>query len=181
MSNILRSRRGSILIEAAFAFPVLVLILLSMAEFGEAFTIKRRNVQVAGTAADLVAQVSCVMTSDLTDVAKIGATILAPYSYSASIAGLSVTAVMQNASNATVEWSWSTGTLSAGTAGTAFSLPSGLVSSGQEVIVAETSYKFVPTFGSFLTGGVTFTAQAFNKPRLGATVALQTTCSPDQL
>ncbi len=181
MSNFLQSRRGSILIEAAFAFPVLVLILLSMAEFGEAFTVKRRNVQVAGTAADLVGQASCVMTSDMTDVAKIGATILAPYAYSSTIAGLSITAVTQNASNATVAWSWSTGTLAAGTAGAAFSLPSGLVSAGKQVIVAQTSYKFVPTVGSYLTGGVTFTAQAFNKPRLGATVSLESSCSPDQL
>ena len=69
MSDFLRSRRGSILIEAAIAFPVLVVILLGMVEFGVAFTVKRRNAQVASTAADLVAQVSCVTTSNLQDIA----------------------------------------------------------------------------------------------------------------
>jgi len=182
MKEFLSSRRGSVLLEAAIAMPILVLILLSLAEFGEAFTIKRRNAQVASTAADLVAQVSCVSSSQagtassLQDIANIAATILAPYSYSASIAGLSVTSVMQNASNATVQWSWATGSLTAGTAGNSFSLPSGLVSQNQTVIVAQASYTFTPPVGSYLTGGVTFQAQAFNKPRLGTAVALQTSC-----
>ncbi len=182
MRNFFSNRRGSVLLEAALAMPILVLILLSLVEFGEAYTIKRRNAQVASTAADLVAQVSCVSSSQagtassLADIAKIAATILQPYSYSASIAGLSITSVVQNASNATVQWSWATGTLTAGTAGNTFALPSGLVSSTQTVIVAQASYTFTPPVGSYLTGGVTFTAQAFNKPRIGTSVALQTSC-----
>ncbi len=182
MSKLLRSRRGSILIEAAIAFPVLVIILLGMVEFGVAYTVKRRNAQVASTAADLVAQVSCVTTSDLQDIASIGATILAPYSYSsstpASIAGLSITSVMQNANNATVQWSYATGnlTLSAASQGDTYSLPSGLVSQGQAVIIAEASYNFTPAIGQFLTGVVTFSATAYNMPRQSSSVALQGSC-----
>jgi Flp pilus assembly protein TadG len=176
MGRFLEDRRGSILIETAVVIPLLVVILFSLAEFGEAFTIKRRNAQVASTAADLVAQVSCVMTSDLQDIANIAATILKPYSSSASIAGLRITSVVQNANSATVQWSHATGTLTAAQTGASFSLPPSLVSQSQTVIVGEASYNFVPPVGNFLTGGVTFSAQAFNKPRLSNTVALQTSC-----
>ncbi len=177
MSNFLRNRRGSILLEAAIAFPVLILMLFSMVEFGEAFTVQRRNAQVASTAGDLVAQVSCVTTSSLQDISKIGATIVAPYSYSASIAGLRVSVVMQNANNATVQWSYAApGTLAALSQGGTYSLPAGLASQNQAVVIAETSYNFTPAIGSFLTSGVTFSAKAYNKPRLTATVALQSSC-----
>jgi Flp pilus assembly protein TadG len=178
MRNFLRSRRGSILIEAAIAFPVLIVILLGMVEFGVAYTVKRRNAQVASTAADLVTQVSCITTSNLQDIASIGAIILAPYPYSTStsIAGLRITSVMQNANNATVQWSYATGTLGATSQGSTYSLPSGLVSQSQAVVIAEASYSFTPVIGQFLTGVVTFSAKAYNKPRLTSSVTLQGSC-----
>jgi Flp pilus assembly protein TadG len=162
MRRFLKSRRGSILIEAAIAFPVLIAILSGMVEFGQALTVKRRNAQVASTAADLVAQVSCVTAGDLQDTAKIAATILAPSTYSAAIAGLRITSVMQNANNATVDWSYAIGTLGAGAQGGTYALPAGLASQGQAVIVAEASYSFTPALGKFLTSPIAFQAKAYN-------------------
>ena len=176
MRKFLRNRRGSILIEAAIAFPVLIVILLGMVEFGQAFTVKRRNAQVASTAADLVAQVSCVTTGDLQDVSKVAAAILAPFSYSAAIAGLRITSVMQNANNATVQWSYASGTLGAASQGGTYSLPAGLASQDQAVVIAEASYNFTPAIGTFLTSVITFSAKAYNKPRLTSSVALQGVC-----
>jgi Flp pilus assembly protein TadG len=132
MKYFLSSRRGSVLIEAALVMPLLVLILFTLAEFGEAFTIKRRNAQIASTAADLVSQVSCVSASQtgtpssLQDIATIASIIMQPYSYSGSIAGISVTSVAQTGGNALIQWSWATGTLTPGTAGGSFSMPPGL-------------------------------------------------------
>ena len=176
MRKFLKNRRGSILIEAAIAFPVLIVLLLGMVEFGQAYTLKRRNAQVASTAADLVAQVSCVTAAGLQDVSKIAAAIVAPYSYSASIAGLRITSIMQNASNATVQSSYALGTMGAASQGGAYALPAGLASQNQAVIVVEASYNFTPAIGNFLTSAVTFTAKAYNKPRLSTFVALQPSC-----
>jgi Flp pilus assembly protein TadG len=176
MRKFLKNRRGSILIEAAIAFPVLIIILLGMVEFGQAFTVKRRNAQVASTAADLVAQVSCVTTGDLQDVSKVASAILAPISYSAAIAGLRITSVMQNANNATVQWSYALGTLGAAGQGGTYALPAGLASQDQAVVIAEASYSFTPAIGTFLTSAITFSAKAYNKPRLTSSVALQPSC-----
>ncbi len=166
MRTFLSSRRGSILIEAAIAFPVLIAILLGMAEFGEAYTARRKNEQVANTVADLVSQVSSITTAQLTDIANIRTTILQPYS--ATPSGLRISSVVQNASNATVQWSFAIGNLTATKTGATYSLPTGLITQTQTIIVAESTYTFTPTVGSYLAGGVTFDAVAYYTPRLGS-------------
>ena len=72
--------RGSVAIESAIIFPVLVLIFLGMVEMSQAFTVKRRVQNVANSTADLVAQSQTVTTSDLNDIASIGAQLMLPFS-----------------------------------------------------------------------------------------------------
>jgi Flp pilus assembly protein TadG len=174
MKTFLSDARGSILLEAAIALPVLIAVLLGMVEFGEANMASRKNAQVAASIADLVSQQIKVTTSQLNDMANIQATILQPYS--ATPAGLRVSSViLQNGnatSNAGVQWSVGWGNLSALTAAqgnqTNFTLPSGLTSQGSTIIVAESSYTFTPTIGSYLTSGVTFDSVAYYMPRITA-------------
>ncbi len=176
MAKIVSSRRGSILVEAAVVMPVLAVLLVGTAEFGEAFMIKRRINQFASTSADLVAQQSCVTTANLQDVASIGSTLLQPFAYSSAIAGVQISSVIQNAGGASVQWSYGSGSLAGLTANSAFSLPSGLISQTQTIIVARTSYVFTPTLGSFLGTSITFTAAAYNYPRVVSAVPLKTSC-----
>jgi Flp pilus assembly protein TadG len=174
MRTFLSGTRGSVLLEAALAFPVLITVLLGMVEFGEAYTVSRKNAQVAASIADLVSQQIKVTTSQLNDMANIQATILQPYS--ATPAGLRVSSViLQNGnatSNAGVQWSVGWGNLSALTTAqgnqTNLTLPSGLTSQGSTIIVAESSYTFTPTIGSYLTSGVTFDSVAYYMPRITA-------------
>jgi Flp pilus assembly protein TadG len=174
MKTFLSDASGSILLEAAIALPVLIAVLLGMVEFGEANTVSRKNAQVAASIADIVSQQIKVTTSQLNDMANIQATILQPYP--AAPAGLRVSSVILRngnaASNAGVQWSVGWGNLSALTAAqgnqTNFTLPSGLASQGSTIIVAESSYAFTPTIGSYLTGGVTFDSVAYYMPRITA-------------
>ena len=174
MRTFLSDARGSILLEAAIAFPVLIAVLLGMVEFGEAYTVSRKNAQVAASIADLVSQQWKVTTAQLNDMANIRATILQPYS--ATPTGLRISSIiLQNgnaASNAGVQWSVGWGNLSALTKAqgnqTNFTLPSGLTAQGSTIIVAESSYTFTPTIGSYLTSGVTFDSVAYYMPRVTA-------------
>jgi Flp pilus assembly protein TadG len=174
MKNFLSETRGSILVETAIALPVLVIILLGMVEFGEAYTVSRKNVQVAASVADLVSQQAQITTAQLNDIANIQGTILQPYS--ATPTGLRVSSIiLQNgnaASNAGVQWSVAWGNLAALTQAQGnqpnFTLPSGLTSQGSTIIVAEAAYTFVPTVGSYLTGGVTFDSVVYYMPRITA-------------
>ena len=174
MKNFLSETRGAVIIEAAIALPVLVAVLLGMVEFGEAYTVSRKNAQVAASVADLVSQQAQITTAQLNDIAKIQTTILQPYS--APPAGLRISSIiLQNGnanSNAGVQWSIGWGNLAslAKAQGNQpnFTLPPGLTAPGSTIIVAESSYNFVPDVGSYLTGGVTFDSVAYYMPRIKA-------------
>ncbi len=163
--------KGSVLIEAALVMPVIVMLLLATVEFGQAFTAKRKMGQVASTAADLVARAGCVTQSELQDISAIGKTILEPYP--SALLGLRITSV---SGKSTVQWSFASGTLSPAPTGTAFVLPKSLAGQGKPIIVAETNYKFTPTIGKFLIGGVTFSKASYNFSRLAGAVVLQASC-----
>ena len=169
--------RGSAAIELAIIFPVLVLIFLGMVEMSQAFTVKRRVQNVANTTADLVARSQTVTTSDLNDIASIGAQLMLPFSSTGLT--LTITSVTEDAqSKVTVQWSCSWSSLSSSAnctaTGAAYTgLPSGLLNAGQSVIVGRAAYPYTPSIGEFLTGGLTFTASSYYRPRLAASVVKQ--------
>ena len=116
-----------------------------MVEFGEAYTVSRKNAQVAASVADLVSQQFKVTTAQLNDIAKIQGTILQPYS--ATPTGLQISSIiLQNGnanSNGGVQWSVGWGNLAALTQekGISPTLPCQPVSQlqGSTIIVAESS------------------------------------------
>jgi Flp pilus assembly protein TadG len=167
--KLLYDQDGSILLEAAVAFPILIAILFGIAEFGEAFTIKRRNSLAASTASDLVSQVSCVTAASLQDVSQIGTTILQPYSST-----LRCISVSSFSGNGTALWNWQ----QAGGAGCTAppAPPSGLISQNQTVIAARATYTYTSPLTYFLRGPVTFTYWSYSYPRLSTSVALQASC-----
>jgi Flp pilus assembly protein TadG len=169
--------QGSVLIEAAIICPVLVIIFLGMVEFSQALTVKRRVQNVASATADLVAQSQSVTTADLNDIASIGAQLMAPFSSTGL--SLTLTSVAEDTdSKITVQWScsWSPLASSANCAagGTAFTgLPTGLLNPGQSLIIGQTLYPYAPAIGEFLTGGLTFSATSYYRPRLVTSVVKQ--------
>jgi Flp pilus assembly protein TadG len=166
-----KDRKGSVLIEAALVMPVMAMLLLATIEFGQAFTAKRKAGQIASTAAELVARTACVTQSDLQDVSAIGGTILGPYA-SAPV-GLRITSVT---GQATVQWSFGSGTLAPSRAGAAFPLPANMAGQGKPLIVAEATYAFTPTIGQFLVSGVTFSTVSYHYSRLAGAVPLKASC-----
>ena len=164
-------RKGSVLIEAALVMPIMAMILLATLEFGQAFTAKRRTGEVASTVADLVARTACVTQSDLQDVSAIGGTILRPYA--SGPLGLRITSVT---AQATVQWSFGSGTLAPARTGAAFPLPASLAGQSKPFIVAEATYGFTPTIGQFLVSGVTFSTVSYNYSRLAGAVPLKASC-----
>ena len=169
--------RGTIAIEAAIILPVLLLIFLGMVEFSQAFTVKRRVQNVTSSTTDLVAQSATVTTAQLNDIARVGAQLMLPFS-STGLA-LTITSVAEDANNhVTVQWTCSWSSLSSSASCTAtgaafIGLPAGLLSAGQSVIIGQTSYHYTPAIGEFLTGGLTFSATSYYRPRLVSSVVKQ--------
>ncbi len=157
---------GAALIEFTLAFPLLIALFLGLVEFSEAFAVSRKLTNAAASVADLVSQRPQVSTADLSDISQVADTLLAPYS--ATNLGVVISSVeADQKGNTKVGWSFSHGTgASAHTEGNAFSPPAGLTEPGSSIIVTETTYKFSPTIGMYLTGVITLSRQAYFRPRV---------------
>jgi Flp pilus assembly protein TadG len=162
--------RGSMLIEFALVFPILVVMFLGLVEFGEAFAVNRKLTNAANTVSDLVAQVATITASDLNDIARVAEEIVKPYAATPMRTVVSSVATDQDG-NVKVVWSYAHGNgAAARETGKAFNLPSGLIEPNSSIIVAETFYQFSPSVGMFLTGPIQLSGEAFFRPRLSSAV-----------
>jgi Flp pilus assembly protein TadG len=161
---------GAMLIEFALVFPILVMMFLGLVEFGEAFAVNRKLTNAASTVSDLVAQVATITPSDLNDIARVAEEIVKPYAVTPMRTVVSSVEADKDG-NVKVAWSYAHGSgAAAREAGTAFTLPSGLIEPNSSIIVAETFYQFSPSVGMFLTGPIQLSGEAFFRPRLSSAV-----------
>ncbi len=73
------NRRGVSAIEFALIAPLMITLYLGGVEVTQAVAVDRKATLVAHTAADLVAQVSKINSTGMTDVFKASAAVAAPY------------------------------------------------------------------------------------------------------
>ncbi len=160
---------GAVMVEAALVLPILLVIFLALVEFTDAFSVRRRVEAVASSVADLVAQSASISSANLNDVIGIGEVMMRPYADEPL--GVRVGSIgLNEEGEAIVQWSHGSAKLAARVPGEAISVPAGLIDGTTTMILAETSYTFVPAVGTYLLSGVTFTVEAFYRPRLGIAV-----------
>src|SRR5215510_8863156 len=101
---ILMERSGNAVVEAALVFPLLVILFFGVSELCEGFIAKRRVEAAAFTAADLVARLQAVNSTDLVALKAMIDETIKPLPV--ATVGLVVTSVKADAQNATtVAWS----------------------------------------------------------------------------
>lgn len=179
---------GAALIEFAFIAPIVMGLFIGAVELSQALTVDRRASQVATSMADLVARTNAsISQSDMTDIMKIGGFIMLPYqSSSLETTVRNVTSSPSNATTAKQSWYCTYNTNGAGTNTcacnvVAYTLPSGLVSTNDSVVVAEVRYFYRPlVFDKYLksalsktSGYYTLSKKAYAKPRSQAAMLLQ--------
>lgn len=165
-----RDRDGGALIEATLVIPVALMLFIGVAEFSQAFTVNRRVETAAGTAADLVARHQQITTSELDGVKLLLDEILRPYSTN-SLGMVLTSVVVDDAGQATVEWSYANGPgTTALVQGAPVTLPTGLAKADSSVILAEIRYTFQPTVVRYLTGGLQFVGTSIMAPRVSDSV-----------
>lgn|SRR6185295_16747351 len=171
LGRCVRDRSGQALVEAALVFPMLISVFLGVSEFSQAFTVKRRLEAAANTAADLVARTQSIATADLTGIKAMIDEMLKPYP--TTTLGLTISSVVADQDNATrVAWSYAQGSgATARTSGASVSLPPDLTEPNSSIVFAEVNYTFRSTLGQMIVGDVSFTAQAYLRPRASNQVA----------
>jgi len=171
-SRCLSDRSGVAAVEFALLVPVMLVCLAGMVDLGQALSVSRKVDQIAATVSDLVAQEATISTSDVTSILTGASAILLPYDTSGLV--ITVSAVTIGTSSNTVVWALQ----SSGTAPTAGSvttavIPSAITESGVQIIVAQVSYSYAPSFSSLFGGSYDFSHQHLSRPRESSTVALE--------
>ena len=163
-----RDKRGISAVEFAMLLPLMITLYLGGVEISQAVAIDRKVTLISRTLADLVAQVTTVAASDMTNILAASAAIIAPYnSNNLKITVSSVT--IDSNSVAKIAWS-KTLNGTARTVGSVVTLPSALAVANTSLIWGEANYGYTPTMGYVITGTLTLSDQIYMRPRLSDTV-----------
>jgi Flp pilus assembly protein TadG len=180
----LASRRGVAAVEFAIIMPVLLILLLSSFDVGNAIIVYMK-VRAAtyslaaitnqyGTTVSPVGQISTTTMSTITAAAS---SILSPYSSTPLTIVISQIQATSN-TQAKVSWSYAVnGT--AYTQGTTFNLPTNLANDtcgsgnygsssppgGCYLILSQVSYTYTPMFGAYMTGSLALSDNLYVAPR----------------
>ena len=193
---------GVAAVEFALILPLMLTLYIGTAEISNTLMASRKETLVARTLSDLVAQQQSGVTitdADLDSIFSAATAIMAPFD--GSILKMTLTSVefVANAGaasgtgfDAKPRWTairnsgakrpCSILTKSANTASpSAGTMPQGIYQAGS-VIVADTSYTYVPAFGgtfmNFSTGGITFTHTTYMRPRNTSLISYNPTSVP---
>ena len=171
--GIARECSGIALMEAAIVFPVLIILFFGVSELSEGFIASRRVVAAAYTAADLIARLQTVRSSDLTALKSMIDETIKPLPV--ATVGLVVTSVVADQNNVTtVAWSDALGSgVTAYAPGSSITLPAGLTSPNSSVIYSQVTYTFQSTLSTLIVGGVPLKGRAYEQPRYTLQVAWQ--------
>jgi Flp pilus assembly protein TadG len=165
-------------IEFAMVLPVLFPVLLGLVELTSGLAVNRKVVLVAQTLSDLTSQSATVSTTDISGYLITGGAVLTPYSSTPLTSTITQLYVDPNTLKAKVSWSTNTSIHPVGST-TTVTPPDALKIGGTYLILAEVSYKYVPSVAYFLSSsGVTLSAVAYTRPRQSSCVTYPTNSTP---
>jgi Flp pilus assembly protein TadG len=177
-----RDRRGVSAVEFALLAPVMLTLLIGGNELSQALTIYRKVSHTGSALGDLVSQVSSITTAEMSNILAASTSIMTPYD--ASGVRLVVSAVNYTTANG-FKVSWSVGQNA--TAWTQCStppitIPSGLISDGQQIVVTSVSYTYVSTFSTFMQDilgatSLTLSDVSYLRPRVSTKITYSSQCA----
>lgn len=174
-----RDRSGALMIEMAFAMPVLATLMLGGVEVARYVLLHQKLDRVASSIADLVSQAEAVSTGDLLNVFDAAQYVAKPFDLPADGAVI-VSSVTNPLGSGGARINWQQvggGGVSAasriGSAGGSASLPDGFVlADGQTIIVAEVFYDYNPWILGNVTGSEQIYHMSLYRPRYGGLTIL---------
>jgi Flp pilus assembly protein TadG len=157
-----RDRRGVSAVEFAFIAPVMIGLYLGCVEISDGVAADRKVSLIAGALANLTAQDTTILPSDMTDIFNASSAIIAPYD--AGKLTMSVTCLSIDANkNAKVKWSVAqSGPVKTGT----LTVPPALDIANTQLIYSEVSYAYTPIVGYTISGTLTLSDHMYMSPRI---------------
>ena len=145
LRRLIADRRGVSAVEFAILLPFMISLYVAGNETSLALSIYRKVSHTGATLGDLTSQSSSLTTSDMSNIFAATTAVMSPYSDSGL--KLVVAAVEMKNSAYLVDWSVAQNT----TAWTAnatppITIPTGLITEGQQIIVTQVKYSYTSTF-----------------------------------
>lgn len=179
----LRDQRGSVMVEAAVAMPVLVFVLLGGVEVARFALLQQKLSRTAAATADLISQMEELTVNDLDDLYNAAQFVIRPFNLNDGV--VIVTSISKDGGNpATIDWQcFGAGSLAAtsdlGTPGNDATLPTGFsMDSGESVIFAEVVYDFTPVLFPDVVDTQQIRHRAVFRPRFGALSEIEAAVPP---
>jgi Flp pilus assembly protein TadG len=151
-----RARSGVAAIEFALIAPVMVTLLLAMAEVTISVNTDRKLSLVTRTLADLTGRASVMTSNDMQAVFDAGRAVMQPYSSAKGAFVISSVVVTMSGTTPTgaIAWSCASGPAAAKRrAGTPYTVPA-VFASAASFIVVESKMPYTPILGGQFTNGV---------------------------
>jgi len=164
-----RAKDGLAAIEFAMLAPVMVALFLGSIELCDALNCQQKVTGMASTAADLIAQETTISNTDMSNVFSAVNSIVYPYP-AGSIQIVISSLTYKTATTGTVAWS-SAQNATARTVTSVVTVPTGVISSGGSVILAEVTYPYTSPVSDYITGTINMSQMFYARPRRSATVA----------
>ena len=160
-----RAKDGLAAVEFGMIAPILAAMFLGSVEVCSALDCQQKVAGMASTAADLVAQETTVSDSDLGNVYSAVNSIV--YPFNTNTVKIVITSLTDNGNGGgTVAWSAASGPgATARTAGATVVVPTGVISTGGSVILAEITYPYSSKVADYITGQVNMTQIFYARPR----------------
>ncbi len=175
MKRLVVDRRGVSALEFALLLPLMIGLYVAGNEMSLALTLYRKVSHTGATLGDLTTQASSLTIGDMDNVMAASKAVMAPYSDSG--VKIIVSAVENKKNSYVVNWSRAQNT-SAWTEGGAppITIPAGLISDGQQIIVTKVQYTYVSGFSTFMkdiwgTNSITLSDISYFRPRVSTTIA----------
>lgn len=169
-------QRGLSALEFAFMAPLLIGMLMGIAEITNFILSSQKSEKMSFTVADILAQREKITADDLTEAATAASLVMKPFPFGTS-GKVFVTSVSLDPANTTktkVRWRCTaTGTLASvsskiGNVGAVSTLDKNMFVDDKDSIVAtEVYYKYLPIMDYFAWANQTFYKVSYFRPRLG--------------
>ena len=173
LRSLARAKRGAAAVEFAFIAPILILVFFGLIELSEGMNARQRMESVASTSSDLVAQSTTMSPTAIANVFAAANAIMYPYPTGVKIVLSSIQDDPGNSlTKAKVVWSRATANATARNPGDSFNIgsgatniPTGVITAGGSVILAEVTYSFTPVTHYVIGGSINMSTRFFSRPR----------------
>ncbi|MFW2342992.1 TadE/TadG family type IV pilus assembly protein [Brevundimonas sp.] len=163
-------RQGVSAVEFAMLAPVMIFFYFGLAEFCQGYMAQKRASHSAAMVADLIAQREGITGGEIDDVFEVGELIMAPFSSTPMKLRVS-SATRINASTVRIDWSRGNG-MAARATGSTITVPNGLISNGESVIMSESFYDYDSPVDYMMPAITTFSHTFYLRPRTVERVVL---------